>query len=304
MFALLVLVPLLSQLASAVPSYNGAPVFIGCASTTYPSQSDPNTLALYDSGSIADSNACSNACWADGYLYSSLQGYTSCYCTNVAPAHNDYSDGGATGCTGNTIQITKTTFSNFLGSYDGWATQPGISATSTVDTIEQCFQNCQAYTQAAVSQTATGFDCFCAATQFSFTGANWQPWETNGSSIQFWSHPIGSQVGQSGWVRRQLRERLEMERSQKAMAVCPDSLTACIVPGAEQSFECIDPQSELESCGGCINGYFNGNSNSTEAVDCSALPGVALGGVTCASGQCVVSKCAYGWALTDEGTCE
>lgn len=59
MFALLVLVPLLSQLASAVPSYNGAPVFIGCASTTYPSQSDPNTLALYDSGSIADSNACS-----------------------------------------------------------------------------------------------------------------------------------------------------------------------------------------------------------------------------------------------------
>jgi hypothetical protein len=135
------------------------------------------------------------------------------------------------------IQITKTTFSSFLGSYDGWATHPGISTSSTVDTIEQCFQNCQAYTQAAVSQTATGFDCFCAATQFSFTGANWQPWETNGSSIQFWSHPIGSQVGQSGWVRRQLRERLEMERSQKAMAVCPDSLTACIVPGAEQSFE-------------------------------------------------------------------
>jgi hypothetical protein len=60
---------------------------------------------------------------------------------------------------------------------------------------------------------------------------------TNGSSIQFWSHPIGSQVGQSGWVRRQLKERLEMERYQKAMAVCPDGLTACIVPGAEQSFE-------------------------------------------------------------------
>jgi hypothetical protein len=59
MLALLVLVPLLSQLASAAPSYLGAPVFIGCASTTYPSPSDPNTHALYDSGSIADSNSCS-----------------------------------------------------------------------------------------------------------------------------------------------------------------------------------------------------------------------------------------------------
>jgi hypothetical protein len=206
-----------------------------------------------------------NSCWDDGYLYSSLQGYTSCFCTNVAPAHDDYSDGGANGCTGNTvcrchttptssptrtrsvrnalltrptqIQITKTTFSSFLGSYDGWTTQPGISKTSTVDTIEHCFQDCQAFTQAAVSQTATGFDCFCAATQFSFAGANWQPWETDGSSIQFWSHPINSQVGESGWVRRRLKERLEMERYQKAMAVCPNGLTACIVPGAEQSFE-------------------------------------------------------------------
>lgn len=42
------------------------------------------------------------------------------------------------------------------------------------------------------------------------------------------------------------------------------------------SYECIDTQSELESCGGC--------ASSGEGVDCTTLPGVKS--VTCRAGQC------------------
>lgn len=53
----------------------------------------------------------------------------------------------------------------------------------------------------------------------------------------------------------------------------------------------VDTSDELNSCGGCI---FRGDIG---AVDCETLPGVAVGGVVCESGGCVISDCEQGWRL-------
>lgn len=53
----------------------------------------------------------------------------------------------------------------------------------------------------------------------------------------------------------------------------------------------VDTQTELSSCGGCVN---EGNG-----TDCESLPGVARGGVTCHQGQCRVMKCLEGWTTSD-----
>ncbi|KAH8915625.1 hypothetical protein BT69DRAFT_1286504 [Atractiella rhizophila] len=54
------------------------------------------------------------------------------------------------------------------------------------------------------------------------------------------------------------------------------------------AFECLDPATELNSCGGCIG---------QGGVDCEALPGVAS--VSCQQSQCVVSRCKSGFSLFD-----
>ncbi|PPQ66707.1 hypothetical protein CVT26_009567 [Gymnopilus dilepis] len=80
---------------------------------------------------------------------------------------------------------------------------------------------------------------------------------------------------------------------------CPLGLTSCPIPGrGGEYFECVNTQSDLESCGGCINpslpayGYYNAQK---VGVDCSALPGVS--DVSCIYGKCVIHKCSYGYYL-------
>ncbi|KAJ7187958.1 hypothetical protein C8R46DRAFT_1053178 [Mycena filopes] len=49
------------------------------------------------------------------------------------------------------------------------------------------------------------------------------------------------------------------------------------------SFECVDTQNSLESCGGCVG------APSSTGQDCSAIPDVDA--VSCSKGRCLVTAC-------------
>lgn len=76
---------------------------------------------------------------------------------------------------------------------------------------------------------------------------------------------------------------------------CPGNLSACPVSRVEGtgSWECVDIQAELQSCGGCVA---NG-----EGQDCTLIPGAS--GVGCQNGACVVLSCAESYRLNASGEC-
>lgn len=77
----------------------------------------------------------------------------------------------------------------------------------------------------------------------------------------------------------------------KRAATCPAGQKSCPVGGGKN--ECIDVQSNLESCGGCAQ---NG-----EGIDCTTLSGV--NDVRCVKGECVASSCKSGFNLFEGGVC-
>lgn len=69
---------------------------------------------------------------------------------------------------------------------------------------------------------------------------------------------------------------------------CPVGMTHCsILFGKRTITECLNIQTNLESCGGCI-GEGNG-------VDCSTLAGVNA--IACVGGSCLASSCLRGYSL-------
>lgn len=75
---------------------------------------------------------------------------------------------------------------------------------------------------------------------------------------------------------------------------CFGGLTACGIPGrGHNTWECIDTQTELESCGGCP--YPELSSSWKRGADCTVIPGIA--DVSCIRGQCVVHKCMPGYDI-------
>jgi len=79
---------------------------------------------------------------------------------------------------------------------------------------------------------------------------------------------------------------------------CPRGLSACGVWGRNaRTWECIDTQNDLESCGGCVIPHPFDESG--EGQDCTAIPGVS--DVSCIKGKCSVHRCMPGYDL-DGGT--
>ncbi|WVF67648.1 hypothetical protein IAT40_002407 [Kwoniella sp. CBS 6097] len=79
--------------------------------------------------------------------------------------------------------------------------------------------------------------------------------------------------------------------------LCPASMAACPVDAASPkgAYECLDPMSEIQSCGGC--------ATLATGRDCTAIPGARWMG--CNAGQCEVYSCKKGWKLNGAGTaCE
>ncbi|THH30635.1 hypothetical protein EUX98_g3549 [Antrodiella citrinella] len=88
------------------------------------------------------------------------------------------------------------------------------------------------------------------------------------------------------------KRELEVE---KRHAVCDRGFTPCGVfewsgMRASQAWECVDTQSDLESCGGCAVPLMRGTPR---GIDCTAIPGVA--DVSCGAGSCVVHRCLPGY---------
>ncbi|GAA5956463.1 hypothetical protein JCM21900_005339 [Sporobolomyces salmonicolor] len=102
-------------------------------------------------------------------------------------------------------------------------------------------------------------------------------------------------VAASGAASRNKVKRYVLNGSGPNVNECPASQVACPV-GASLSdgFECIDAQTNLEQCGGCVT---NG-----EGQDCTAIFGVES--VLCQLGRCVVVSCVPGLQVnSDETAC-
>jgi len=88
---------------------------------------------------------------------------------------------------------------------------------------------------------------------------------------------------------------------EKRGLLCPAGMTACGLPESLQwvgkPFECIDIESDIESCGACafpLPGEVAGE-------DCTAIPHSAS--VSCVSGQCKVNSCTKGFSVQKGTTC-
>ncbi|KAJ6632538.1 hypothetical protein B0H10DRAFT_2159670 [Mycena sp. CBHHK59/15] len=105
--------------------------------------------------------------------------------------------------------------------------------------------------------------------------------ECNGKCGKFHGCPSGH------YAKRDLRSSQQ----------CHKGMTACRVPGrSANAWECVDTQTDLESCGGCS---YAAHSNPFEAAgeDCTSLLGVS--DVSCIKGQCIVHKCMPGYDIND-----
>ncbi|WWC85466.1 uncharacterized protein L201_000330 [Kwoniella dendrophila CBS 6074] len=83
-------------------------------------------------------------------------------------------------------------------------------------------------------------------------------------------------------------------------SICPRNKEVCEISfGSSRKsslFECINTQTDLESCGGCMipaKGKLAGQ-------DCTSIPNISA--VSCQSGQCVVESCEKGYTLVN-GEC-
>lgn len=96
----------------------------------------------------------------------------------------------------------------------------------------------------------------------------------------------GSGGGWGGW-RKHKRSDGDFEQSAFDSAYCPDG-KVCTVPspnGSAWSWECINPLTELESCGGCLA--------DGEGVDCTSISHASS--VGCVQGKCEVYTCKKGF---------
>ncbi|EJT49120.1 delayed-type hypersensitivity antigen - related protein [Trichosporon asahii var. asahii CBS 2479] len=158
----------------------------------------------------------------------------------------------------------------------------------------KCFKDCAAYKHMSMVSTEDGsYMCTCGNTLVAGTPATCD----RGVAQLYTTGATASGVARRNKIAR------EAARRNAKRTLCPDFQTACIIPGTD-SFECLDTGMELTSCGGCSDGVFDPplDAEFTAGVDCTALPGVAAGAVSCESGQCVIWDCASDYALVD-GAC-
>ncbi|OCF35268.1 hypothetical protein I316_02814 [Kwoniella heveanensis BCC8398] len=230
-----------------------------------------------------------------------------CDCDASAPTNTEWQAGSCSLDSNVRVTLTQTTFSE-LGCYDYIFDYYDIAYTPQPD-VGKCFVQCKDYNYAFVNhanfQDSSTILCNC-----SMTPDYYNPTTCSDTSIYAYQHTAGSSGPvPSTWVKRQERERLERSQSLQFNALCPAGLTACKVDGADDmSFECIDTDNELESCGGCLYGNYEqeakelGVTATKEGTNCLSVAGIAPGGVTCSRGQCEAFACEEGFDLLNQ-TC-
>ncbi|KAI0289277.1 hypothetical protein BC826DRAFT_914731, partial [Russula brevipes] len=87
-----------------------------------------------------------------------------------------------------------------------------------------------------------------------------------------------------------------------ALSTCAHDEQVCGVSQGSAAFECLNTDTALESCGGCVspNPFLLMSEQGPEGVDCTALRYVQ--NVRCSAGRCVVQACANGYIPSSDHT--
>ncbi|OCF45392.1 hypothetical protein I317_00637 [Kwoniella heveanensis CBS 569] len=298
-FSILLLVALAAHLTAA-QDYGSA--FIGCV----PAADQPSG-AVNQGESGQTSDGCQFYCSINNKAYSfwtssysgagkySTQGAPACVCSDTEPSTGAITS--TISADEDTVCVTATDYQVFKAytteQFQG-CTSPNayLHSTTGYTSYEQCLSACASSAYTFVKPLETSWQCFCGSSMGSPALT-----ECGLNKYLIYYHDPIAQASQL--TRRKLRERLN--ESTRQAADCPSGLTACLVEGYTDSYECIDTNAEIESCGGCINGVF-GSTNATAGTDCTALAGVALGAATCTAGRCESFACESGFSLVD-GAC-
>ncbi|WWC61300.1 uncharacterized protein I303_103881 [Kwoniella dejecticola CBS 10117] len=179
-----------------------------------------------------------------------------------------------------------------------WVLPPGIGQWANVASFAQCFEECVTSDQSLAYTQYVGETVQCICTN------SYPPIDLPLQCAQETPFLYYRNVQPSSFVKRQLRSRLARD-DQMVLGHCPKGLTACNTAQDGLHYECIDIDSEIESCGACLYGEYgveNIKDQENKGVDCTTLPGVLLGGVTCNAGRCVASLCDDAHRL-ELGTC-
>ncbi|WOO77969.1 uncharacterized protein LOC62_01G001521 [Vanrija pseudolonga] len=132
---------------------------------------------------------------------------------------------------------------------------------TTVQTPDQCFAQCQAKNYAllwANSGKSEGWKCACLKYYPVIL-----PLIVNCQNKARFLFQHAPQV--SGAIARRNRKPLAIDGAE---AYCPPGLEPCKVP--EGGYECLDVSSELNSCGGCLNGSMVPSNNQTVGLEATA----------------------------------
>ncbi|WVW83323.1 hypothetical protein I302_105342 [Kwoniella bestiolae CBS 10118] len=175
-----------------------------------------------------------------------------------------------------------------------WILPPGITPWTDVATFADCFDRCQSTPLAYAQYVGETAQCICTS---SYPPVD-LPLECGQNTPFLYYHDVIP----SGFARRQAKRRLD---EQIVLGQCPSGTTACNTAPDGQFFECLDTDTEIESCGGCAYGVFGKDPKKEKGgkgIDCTSLEGVRLGAVTCAAGSCVASACEDGYSVRN-GSC-
>ncbi|KAK6908296.1 hypothetical protein I203_102297 [Kwoniella mangroviensis CBS 8507] len=255
-------------------------LFSGCY------KNDGSTFTVQQEDAPSSSLECSTFCGNDGYAYSAWKDDEFlCYCSNNYPQEYYLLSGSDAACESPSdlnVRVTQTSFmstgcvDSVTYAEDGWNDFLVLNP-------EDCFRNCNgAYGATYIANSQNGhYTCHCHYFLF--------------------YHSQAAQA--SGLTRRRARDLRELQarRFKREIEYCPYGLTACNVDGHSGNYECLDTNTELQSCGGCFYGQYS-NHTSVVGEDCTTT-GAALGASSCIHGKCVASACKKGLALVG-GKCQ
>uniref|UniRef100_A0A0S1MIM9 Protein CPL1-like domain-containing protein n=1 Tax=Phakopsora pachyrhizi TaxID=170000 RepID=A0A0S1MIM9_PHAPC len=105
--------------------------------------------------------------------------------------------------------------------------------------------------------------------------------ETTCGQVWNWPSPPGYNPRPSGYFRRERREVA-------SKSLCPNHETACPIAANVSGHECINTQTEIYSCGGCVT--------KNKGENCYAIEGADEFG--CEAGVCRVFTALPGWEMS------
>ncbi|KAL1409291.1 hypothetical protein Q8F55_003270 [Vanrija albida] len=224
---------------------NGPFTFLGCSSTC---RTQSNRYFFYN----PDTQGCVCALTTWSNPSALLQGSLTAGCSpgNQSPP-------GCQSCPFNSWQYwdSETSFVTGLSTcYNQPNINIGLGSYNVISNPGQCFVQCafSVYAYMYANIVFNQWNCFCS----------------NDNLVNSGAPSVGCQQGSlfaaaSGFQRR---KRIDPATN----TYCPGTLSACRASDSSEGYECLDTRSELESCGGCVNGYYD-NSTHASGFNCDLL---------------------------------